>query len=578
LLLGFVPVLVACGDPPADGLDTWGEPTSTGTSTSGTTGDPDTETGVATETDTGETDTGDDEPFDGLRFVAAASNSAVILGVDLDDPANILPPEYVSNGAGSAALLGPTPWGAEAVIHGVEVDQLRVSGSGEMQLSSLSVFESPWIEDLWFDSAGANAIATVSPSTDPSVTPNQLWWMTYDENGHLTGSYDITPPLQDGGAIFVPGRTDDFATILIDAEPDGVWEIYLLALSPEPGAAEQIDQIDLTGIPGVSVPTFLSLHIDDQRIAYRREVNPDVWRPVAVALDDPEASPLNLIVGFEHTYSIVWSEDGNRMLFTKGGESPYRELMMADFNGPLDANQEFALTEPGELALLDSLPPLTREAPGHGIDAQGRIWYAHESDPVLETVGISLAIVPFNGGLSDRVLLTDTPPGAVIGQIIWDADTQLLGYRTDSGGQSFVSYIDLAADQPVAIRVDQDFEYFVDEPERNASVGWSAGRTHVAVAGIQGGSSTLHVTELGDPAGATLELALPDLSAEPGATVEHRPLLSPDGDRIMLWFGTDSLRGLIHTPTDGSVPATIVVPLQHQLSSGTYIPREPSAP
>lgn len=564
--------LGACKGEPDDGLDTWMDSPPTSTST---TGDPETETGTSEETDTGETDTGEELPFEGLRYVAAASNSAAILAVNLDDPSDIPSPELVSSGEGIAGLLGPTPWGAQAVVHGGEIDQLRALGTGEMQLSALILQESPWVEDLWFDADGTNAIA--SASSAPLMGPTLLLWMTYDEDGKVINSFDITPPLQDNGAIYVPGRNPagTHAAIIIDAEADGTWEIYLLPLVPEPGLAEIIDQIDLTGISPIEVPRFLSLTIDDQRISYRREVNPDVWRPVAVPLDAPETDPVNLIVGIDHTYSVVWSEDGNRMLFTRGGVSGYRELRMSDFDGPLSPIGAFTLTEPNRLALVDSQPPLSRAAPGHGFDAMGRIWYANQVDPGLETVEITLCTVPFGGGLMDRALLSDTPPGAVINEIIWDSDTQLLGYRTDSAGLSWISYLDMTAEQPVPVRVDQDFEYFADEPELNASFGWSADRSQIAVAGIQGGYSTLHAAEVGDPGGTTLELELPDISATPGASMIHRPRLSPEGDRIVMWYGTMAgLRGLIHTPTDGSSPAQIVAMPQHALTSGTFMPHE----
>lgn len=564
LILACITV-VACKGDPEDGLDTWntGEPT-----TGMTTGPLDTETSADTETETG-TDTGVPDVYPGLRFVAAGSapaSGSVVLALDLDDPLSVPPPEYLSTGDDVAALFGPTPFDTEIVVHDGEVDQLRLHGDGEFKFSALALQEGHWLESAWFGDGGANALISTAPAVD--AAPNLLLWVEYVD-GKVLNSFDITPPLQVGGGVYVPGvnPASTHAAILIDAEPDSTWEIYLLPLDPEPGLAELVDQLDLTGLAPTTVPDFLSLHIDDQRIAYRRETLPNIRRPVGVPLSDPEASPVQLVPGLDHVYTIAWSDDSTQMLVTMGGGDGYRELTVIEFIGPTEALEPVLVTYPSEPA----------KQTAHGFDAKDRIWYAYTDtmlpDPV--SVGISLVTVT-DGVVSDRVELAPILPGSNIENVQFDPQGQLLAWRVQNGDLSTVQYVDLSVDDPITLPVSQEFEYSELTPEDNADFGWSLDLSTIAVVGMQGGQAMLHVSELGDFGGITVPIELPTVEDTPGAILNHRPMVSPAGDQVLLWYGTPGgLTGLVHAPADGSAAGQVVVQLQHALAGGTYMPFAP---
>jgi hypothetical protein len=560
--------LFACTNDPPAGED--GGSSETGGTGTGT--DASTETGVL---DMGTLeDMGTPEVGDHLRFVAAGSYSSVLVALDLDDPLNVPSPEYVvATGTGIAGMFGPTPSGTQAVTHEGQADQLHLNPTGELSLSPLLSLETFWIDSLWFAGDGSDALLSVSP--EPGMPPGQLLWATYDDQGELMGSFDITPPIQPGGVVSTLGRSPDssHAAIIIDAEPDSTWEIWLLPFEPEPGMAELIDQVVLQGIPPLNVPDFLWVHVDDQRIAYRREVLPMIRRPVAVPLNDPEAAPINLVPGLDHVYSIVWSDDSARMVVTTGGSGSYHDLNLVDLDGPTSAGAPILLTEPGIPALLDANLPMGRTAPGHGFDAMNRVWYAYATSNQGDAPVAGITLVTVEGGMVvDRLELADVPPGMEIGDIFFDPQAQLLGYRVQAPGESWICYVDLTAAQPTWIRVDQEFDHSELDPTVNATYGWSADGSRIAVTGVQLMGPILHTAEIGDPSGATTAIPLPDVLLPQGVNLTKRPEVSPKGEQVMLWYTSQAeYTGLIHAPTDGSGQARVVLGLMHTLVHSTYM-------
>jgi hypothetical protein len=570
--------LAACpGSNTDEGLGYTG-PGETSTDTSAST-DTSTDTLTSATDESGtETDTGDPEEFEQLRYVVSGSYESVLLALDLDDPHDVPEPVHIATGTDVAGLFGPTPFGTEAVTHDGNIYQLRLDPEGAFELSPLATQEGNWLHSVWFGDDGANAL--VSASSVPHEAPELLLWVGYDDIGEVMWSHDITPPLDPGGTILVLGRSPDssHAVIAIDTEPNDVWQLYLLPLHPELSESIFIDHLTFDGIPATNVPAFMWTHIDDQRLVYREESDVNVLSPMAVSLADPLAPPVNLAPSLGTISSLVISDDNTQMLVSTGGASGYRELRLIELTGPTSFELPILITEPGANALTNLLLPGGATTIGHGFDAQGRIWYAY-TDSILAnpaTVGISLVTIDA-GMVVERVELADIPPGTELEDISFDRELQLLGYRSHTATQSQINYVDLGAVIPAEIRVDQTFSYAESVPGDNPSYGWSVDGSRIAVTGIQGGLTTLHVAALGDPSGLTQAIELPDVESAQGVTLAHRPNVSPNGEQVILWYGTQTgLAGLIHAPTDGSAAATVILGLQHELQSGTYLPHAPA--
>jgi len=529
-----------------------------------------------TETEEGgesETTGEDPGPYEGLRFIASGSNPAVLLALDLDTPHSIPDAETIVTGMGQAGLFGPTPWGSHVVTHDGMIDQLRLSADGEFSLSSLAVLPGNWLHSVWFNDAGTNALMAVAD--DPIAPPNQLFFLRYDDE-ILDGTLNITPPLDDNGTVIILGRSPDdiHLVVLVDAEMDGTWQIYELIVEPEPSEANPavlVDQAILPGIPAQNVAGFLWAHVDDQRVVYRKELLPNILRPVAVPLDDPEANPTNLAPTLGHVSSMVFNDSDTAMLVGHEGGSGYRQLAYIHLDGAVEARDPITLTEPDAPALHNVLPPLGALVQGHGFDARDRIWlgYSQTGD---KTDNISL-ITHFEGGVMDRADLVTLPPDGAVERIRFDPATQLLAYRVVTGVSSWIAYVDLSAEVPEEIRLDQFYDHDPLAPEDHAGFGWSADKSTIAVAGVQNGVEVVHVAALGDIDGTTLALEPADVEDTEGVAIEHAPLLSPDGEQILLWYAaTNDRRGVLQIPTDGEGLSQAVVNLQYTLNEGAFMP------
>jgi hypothetical protein len=560
--------VTACKGPEEGGLSTGytvGVETSTGT----------TENSEATETatETG-TDTEDNPPGDPLRFIAAGES--MILAFDLSDPDGVPPPETVASGTGIAELFGPTPFGTEAVVHDGVLDQLSLSDDNVLSLSSLVFQDGNWLPDLFFGPDGRTALITTA--VDALANPNVMLWARYTTAGVVTGSYDITPPKNDTGAVRVLDRSPDgtWAAVAVNVQlqPTDGWDFYLLDTDPDPGETYHVDYLDLAGLPHSTIGNYISMHLDDERIVYRRQVLPMVYRPVAVGFNIPDGVPVDLGPNLPTTYAITPADTCSRLLVTTEGEPGYRELRLLELDGPTSALDPLTITLPEELAVENNPQPLMGPPIfGHAFDALGRILfvYADGMDPA-ENIGIAL-VTASNGVIEERLELIELINTTYIDAVAFDEKNQLLGFRVYSSNSSWIHYIDLKADQPVSIRLDADFEHYDTEPQNYANFGWSADGTHIVAVGVQNGQTFAHVAEIGDASGDTVEIELPDVEATPGYTIEHRPNVSPLGDHIMVWYSTQAgRRGLIHAPTDGSVPGVVVLTPQHTLTSSTYLP------
>ena len=564
--------LAACTSSDPQGLES-GFTTSTGTGEdTGTSGETETETETGDGDGDGDGDTGGGEP---LRFVAAGSYESTVLALDLQDPLDVPPPEILASGTEIGALFGPTPFGTEALTLDGTIQQLGSSPEGVLEFSPLATQEGNWLHSVWFGDEGQNALLSVG--ADPLTGPDVLLWARYD-GGELASSFDITPPTQPGGSVLILGRSPDsrWAVAAVNVQPNGIWDLYLLPIDTNPGETYYVDQLDLTGLPAVGVPGFLSLQLDNERVVYRKELLPDLLRPAAVGLDNPDGDPVSIWPSLPHTYSITAGEDASRLLVTVEGEEDYRELRLLELDGPTSSQAPITISEPEAPALENTQPALGPPTRGHGFDALGRIYYVHAdtSLPELASVGISLVTVEA-GAVAERLELADVPMGAQIDGLVFDDKLQLLGYRVHTTSASWISYVDLSADQPVSIRVDQDFEHFSSAPEDNAGYGWSADGSRIAIVGLQQGQATLHVAEIGDASGATVEIELPDVEFSPDFILDHTPQPSPTGDQIMVWYGTEAgPRGLIHALGDGTTVGQIVLHPQHSLTGGAYLPHE----
>ncbi|MFO7561439.1 MAG: hypothetical protein R6X02_02250 [Enhygromyxa sp.] len=573
--LSLALAVAACTSSSGGGLDT-AYTSSTSTSGEGS------ESGELEETGTEETETGTDtdgEPEgEPLRFIAAGSDDAVVLALDLTDPHDIPEAQYLATGDGFAGLFGPTPFGTEALTHSGKIQQLRLTAGGELELSPLAEQDGNWLHGLWFGDQGADAF--VSPSDAPLSGSNTLLWVRYDQHGELLGSFDITPPKQPGGYVSILARSPDsrWVAAAVDAQPNGSWDLYVLPIDVEPGMTVHVDTINLAGIPPISVASFLSLHLDDQRLVYRREQLPEIFRPVAVDLGNPEAPLASVGTTLAHTYSITTAPgDASRLLVTNGGSAGYRELRLIELDGPTSAQPPVLITEPNKPAQENASALPGTAASGHGFDVLGRIWYVYRdtTQPQLGSVGISLVTVE-DGEVAQRLELANLQAGAELDEVLFDPERQLLGFRVYAGNSSSINYVDLSRDRPASIRVDQSYEHSGSAPSDHARYGWSADGSRIAVVGVKQNQAVLHVAEIGDAAGATVEITLPEVERTLGYTLEHQPMLSPGGDQLLLWYGTPSgLRGLIHAPTDGSAAGSVVLAPQHALTSGAYLPHTP---
>jgi hypothetical protein len=555
---------VGCRGSDDSGLDTWNTspPTSTESFES-----------PEESTDESGTETGD-EDYEGLRYLVTASDDARMLGINLDDPLAVPEPQVIVSGSGTTTLYGPTPHGGEIVGHDGQLDQLRLRSTADYDFTPLLTLDAALLDRAWFGNEAATAIMSVG--LQALGVPQQLLWVTYDDDGEASSSTDITPPLESDGAVLVPDVSTDgrHAGILVDAELDSIWQIYALNLDPQPNVATYIDQLDLTGLPPSSVGNFVWLDIHPNRISYRKEVEPGEFSPLAVKLDDPDVNRINLAPSLGHIYSMMWSPDQTRLLVSTGGESGYRELWLIDVLDLTLPQPPVRVTEVGHNARVNTQPTVDFPTLGHGFDNLGRVWYAY-TDSMLDepvSVGVNLVVV-FDGEVIQRVDLIEPYPGLEIGEVVFDANLQLLGYRGQSssfGGA--VHYVDLSQAQFVIRQMDQSFSHDPLLPEDDVKFAWSPDGSRIVAVGVQDMITTLHVAQLDDPEGATLEITLPQVESAPGIVIDHKPRVSPDGEQVILWYSVqDGRDGLVHAPLDGSAEGQVVLGLQQSLRAGTYL-------
>jgi hypothetical protein len=551
-------------------LDTWNTapPTSTGTDF----GESPEE---STDTDeSGTEETGEPEPYQGLRYLVTATDDALMLGVNLDDPHAVPDPQVLVSGPGTTTMFGPTPHGGEIVVHDGRIDQLHLRGTADYDFNALASQDAEWLDHAWFGADAANAIMAVGLQVFGAT--QQLLWVVYDDEGEVLSSLDITPPIDANGAVLVPDIATDLrhAAVLVDVELDSIWQVYVLNLEPQPNVATYIDQLDLSGLPPTSVGDFIWLDVHPNRISYRKELLPGVFRPVAVALDDPDVNRINLAPSLGHISSMMWSPDQTRLLVSAGGASGYRELWLIDVLEDTLAQPPIRLTENGHNARVNTQSTVDFATIGHGFDNQGRIWYAYTDSMLSEpvSVGVNLVVV-FEGQVIQRVDLIEPYPGLEVDEVVFDAKLQLLGFRGQSpsfGGS--VHYVDLSEAQYTIMQMDQSFSHDDLAPEDDVNFGWSADGSRIAAVGVQDSMTTLHVAEIGDIAGTTLEITLPEVESAPGIVMDHKPRVSPDGEQVIVWYSVqDGRDGLIHAPLDGSAEGQVVLGLQQSLDAGTYL-------
>jgi hypothetical protein len=559
----------ACNEGDPSGWETFVPETDDGTDES-TSDDESTES----ESDD-DTTTGDPEPAEGLRYLVTTTDDATLVGIDLDNPLAVPPAEVLISGEGTTGLFGSTPFESQIVTHDGVVDQLRISDNGDYDFLPLAEAEAGWMDEVFFDPEGANAIMAIGPEAF-GVT-NQLLWLEYDENGEVTWSGDITPPIEANGAVQVLGRSPDskWAAILVDVEMDSVWQLYALYMDPTPMMATYIDQMDFTGLPPTTVSDFVWLHLDDQRIVYRKEGEPNVFRPLAVDLAVTPVDRIELTPSLGHINSLVWSPDNTRVLVSAGGSSGYRDLYLIELDGPTSASTPLRITEVGYPAQVDTSAGIDFTTLGHGFDDYNRVWYAY-TDPMqggTANVGIALVVV-VDGELISRDDLTPKAAGLEIADVIFDPKYQRLGYRAQMPGSSSIYTVDLTEPFASSVKINQDFEHSVDVPDDDAKFAWGADGRLIVIAGVQDGLSVLHVADPTDLNGETMEITLPDVEAAQGIVLDHTPHVSPDSSQVILWYAVqDGRTGLVHAPTDGSAEGQSVLGLQYPLREGTWLQR-----
>src|SRR5690606_27499287 len=144
-------------------------------------------------------------------------------------------------------------------------------------------------------------------------------------------------------------------------------------------------------------------------------------------------------------------------------------------------------TEPNSLARENVQPVGGEPIVGHGLDALGRAWYVYRNTQ-LGSDGLGL-VTGSDGAVSQRLELAEVPSGGEIADVVFDPQLQLLGYRVQSGSESWINYVDLSGDRPASIRVNQNFQHSDAEPEDHARFGWSADGSRIAVVGVQSGQT-----------------------------------------------------------------------------------------
>lgn len=560
--------LAACkeGDPSA--LDTWNTAPPTGTGT-----DTDSDDEESTDSESG-TETGEPEPYYGTRYLVTADNGARLLGINLDDPASIPDPQSLISAEGVVSTFGQTPHGGEIVAHDNRLDQLRLDETSNYAFSEIAEQTAATLDRAWYGAQGRNAIMSVGPAA--SGPTNQLLWVTYDDDGEITSSTDITPPIEANGSVVVPDLATDerHAAVLVDTELDSVWQLYALNLDPQPNVATYIDQLDLAGLPPTSVSNFVWVDIHPNRISYRKESMPGVFRPYAVALDDPDVNRVNLAPGLNHISSMMWSPDQTRLLVSTSGEPGYRELWLIEVLNNTFPQPELKITELGRHARVDTSGTIDFATIGHGFDNFGRIWYAYTDSDLSEpaSVGVNLVVV-VNNQIIQRLELIEPYPGLEVDEVYFDAKLQLLGFRAQStsfGGH--VRVVDLSQAQAVITQMDQSFTHDEMLPMDDFNYAWAADGSRVAMVGVQDGTTKMYVGEIGDPTGATMEVMLPQIETAPGIVLDHKPEVSPDGQHAILRYSAqDGRTGLVYVPLDGSAEGQVVLGLHQPLGRGSFI-------
>lgn len=567
--------LVGCLNGETSSLDTYN--TSPMTSTGTDFGESPEEESTDTD-ESGTEETGEPEPYEGLRYLVTSSDDALMLGINLDDPLAVPEPQVLVSGQGTTTMFGPTPHGGEIVVHDNRIDRLHLRSTADYDFTPLASQEAAWLDHAWFGADAANAIMAVGLQVFGAT--QQLLWVVYDDDGEVVGSTDITPPIEANGAVLVPDISTDLrhAAVLVDVEYDSIWQVYALNLDPEPNVATYIDQLDLTGLPPTSVGDFIWLDVHPNRISYRKELLPGVFRPVAVALDDPDVNRVNLAPSLGHISSMMWSPDQTRLLVSTGGDSGYRELYLIDVLEGTLAQTPIRITESGHNARVNTQGAVDFATLGHGFDNLGRVWYAYTDSMLAEpaSVGVNLVVV-FEGQVIQRIDLIEPYPGLEIDEVVFDANLQLLGFRGQSssfGGS--VNYVDLSEAQYVIMQMDQSFSHDELIPMDDVNFAWSADGSRIVAVGVQDAMTTLHVAEIGDLAGTTVEITLPEVETAPGIVIDHKPRVSPDGEQVILWYSVqDGRDGLIHAPLDGSAEGQVVLSLQQSLAAGTFLQHLP---
>ena len=203
-----------------------------------TTGVADTESGdeIGSESDTSgssseSTETGEPEPYVGVRYVVTGTAGALMLGVNLDDPSDVPDAQTIISGEIPVGLFETTPFGTQIVTHDDRLDQLSLTENGNYDFQPLVSQDAQWLDRIYFGPEGTDAIATISPTAFGAA--NQLIWAEYDAEQGILGSYDITPPIEANGAVLVLGRNpaDTATAVLVDVELDAFWDLYSLALA-----------------------------------------------------------------------------------------------------------------------------------------------------------------------------------------------------------------------------------------------------------------------------------------------------------------------------------------------------------
>jgi hypothetical protein len=574
MLLGVA--LVGCLDGENSSLDTYNTSASTSTGTD-TAESPEEE---STDTDeSGTEETGDDPAtYEGLRYLVTATDDALMLGIDLDDPLDVPEPTVLLSGDGASTMFGPTPHGGEIVVHDGVIDQLHLRATKDYDFTPLAAQPASWLDHAWFGADGANAIMAVGQQVMGAT--QQLLWVTYDDDGDLDGSTDITPPISPNGAVLVPDIGTDLrnAAVLVDVELDSIWELYALNLDPQPNVATYIDVIDLAGLPPSSVGDFVWVDVHPNRISYRKELLPGIFRSVAVRLDDPDVNRVVLTPSLSHISSMMWSPDQTRLLVSAGGDTGYRELFLIDVLDTTLPQPPVRLTLDGNDARVNTQGKIDFATIGHGFDNQGRVWFAYTDSMLAEpaNVGVNLVTV-FDGAVIQRIDLVEPYPGLEVDEVFFDEKLQLLGFRAQSssfGGS--VYYVDLNEAQYSIVQLDQSFATDELVPHDDVNYGWSEDGSRIVVVGVQDAMTTLHVAEIGDTSGATTEITLPMVETAPGIVLDHKPRVSPNGEQVILWYSAqDGRDGLVHAPLDGSAEGQVVLGLQQSLGAGTFLQRLP---